>query len=578
MIRVAMEKLTLLQKFIVLCLAALVAFGIILGLVVTGTLERDMVARSKETTAATVLHEVTKEFTPVDSWEPKTGLDYDIFTAKLSHLTFGPDVVRIKVWNKGKFVVWSDDRRLVGEQFLDNDELNAALNGEIKSEISGLDKKEQQFEVDFHRLLELYVPVKFENQTSVDVVFEVYQNLDPLYADIAAGTRTVWILIAAGFSLLFAALVGIVGGASRRLTRQNQDIITSEKKYHSLVDSAQDAIVSIDSIGTIVLFNEAAQKVFGYSPKEVIGKNVAMLLPEHFRSRHQISLEHVLQSNNSAIAGNIAELEGLNKNGHYFPMELSFSVSGIDGNRIVTEIIRDISERKVMQAQLVEAEKQASVSLIAGSTGHELNNVVTSLKGFAELLLQTPDNKQLAEECARVFASESQRLQTHAKNLLSLSKPQQPDMKQISFNDVIDRVTDQLMVSGLLKSFSIVKDYSMGLPPVMADEMQFEQVIRNLEINAAHAMGNRGTMTLATKTSNDEASVEFRITDTGHGIPEDKLEQIFVPFYTTKEKGKGTGLGMYIIKKTVEQHHGYIKVESKVGAGTTVTVGIPLTG
>lgn len=191
MTRTIVKRLTLLQGFTILCLAALVVFGIILGLVVTATLEQDMVARSKQTTAATVLHEVTKEFTPTDSWEPKTGPDYDVFTAKVSHLTFGPDVVRIKVWNKGKFVVWSDDRRLVGEQFLDNDELTAALNGEIKSEISRLDKKEQQFEVYFHRLLELYVPVQFEGQTDVAVVFEIYQNLDPLYVDISANRREV---------------------------------------------------------------------------------------------------------------------------------------------------------------------------------------------------------------------------------------------------------------------------------------------------------------------------------------------------------------------------------------------------
>ena len=575
MIRAIVERLTLLQRFIALCLAALVVFGIILGLIVTATLEQNMVTRSKQTTAAIVRREVVNEFTPTASWEPKTGPDYDVFTAKVGHLTFGPDVVRIKVWNKGKFVVWSDDRRLVGEQFLDNDELIAALNGEIVSEISRLDKKEQQFEVDFQRLLELYVPVKFENQSSIEVVFEVYQNLDPLYADISANTRTVWILIAAGFSLLFAVLVGIVGGASRRITRQNQDIIRSEEKYRSLVDSAQDAIVSIDSSGTMVLFNEAAQKVFGYSTEEAVGKSVIMLLPEHYRTSHQLSLERVLQSTNSTIAGNIADIEGLKKDGQHFPMELSLSVSGIDNNRIITEIIRDISERKVMQAQLVEAEKQASVSLIAGSIGHELNNVVTSLKGFAELLQKTPGDKQLAEECAGVFAVESQRLQTHARNLLSLSKPQKPDMKQVFLNIVIDRVTELLVVSGLLKSFSVVKDYSVGLPPVLADEMQLEQVIRNLEINAAHAMGNGGKLTLGTRTSKD-ASVEFWITDTGHGIPEDKREQIFVPFYTTKEKGKGTGLGMYIIKKTVEQHGGYINVESKVGAGTTITVGIPL--
>src|SRR3990172_977470 len=156
MTELTIKRLTLLQKYILLCLAALVSFGIILGLVVTATLEQDMVTRAKQTTASIVLSEVLNEFPSPDPWEPKTGPDYDVFTAKANHLTFGPDVMRIKIWNKDKFVVWSDDRRLIGEQFLDNEELIAALNGEIMSEISRLDKKEQEFEVDFERLLELY--------------------------------------------------------------------------------------------------------------------------------------------------------------------------------------------------------------------------------------------------------------------------------------------------------------------------------------------------------------------------------------------------------------------------------------
>lgn len=122
--------------------------------------------------------------------------------------------------------------------------------------------------------------------------------------------------------------------------------------------------------------------------------------------------------------------------------------------------------------------------------------------------------------------------------------------------------------------YTIVKEYSEGLPPVLGDEMLLEQVIRNLEINAAHAMGNQGTLILSTRFSEGKSHVEFSITDTGHGIPDDKRDQIFLPFYTTKEKGRGTGLGMYIVKQIVEQHKGYIQLKSEVGVGTSVTIGL----
>ncbi len=102
-----------------------------------------------------------------------------------------------------------------------------------------------------------------------------------------------------------------------------------------------------------------------------------------------------------------------------------------------------------------------------------------------------------------------------------------------------------------------------------------EQVVRNLEINAAHAMTGHGILTLTTKSSEDGSHVELSVQHTGHGIPEENLDRIFQPFFTTKEKGKGTGLGMYIVKQIIEQHKGYLRVESRVGQGTTVTIGLP---
>ena len=242
----------------------------------------------------------------------------------------------------------------------------------------------------------------------------------------------------------------------------------------------------------------------------------------------------------------------------------------------MTEIIRDISERKAIQEQLINAEKQASVSIIAGSIGHELNNVISALLGYAQLLMRKSDDKKLAKESAEVFSTQTQRLKIHASNLLSLSKPQEPEMKPMVLNSLLDKVTDLLFVSGLLKQYTIVKEYSEDLPLVLGDEMLLEQVVRNLEINAAHAMDNQGILTVNTKFSEDNSHVEFSITDTGHGIPNDRRHQIFLPFYTTKEKGKGTGLGMYIVKQIVEQHKGYIQLKSEVGVGTAVTIGLPI--
>jgi len=571
-----MRKITLIQKFSILCLAVLVLFGIVFGWIITTSLEHNILDRSKKVTAIIVSEEVQKELADTDLITPKMGSEFDAFAERVKHLSLGPDIVRIKIWNKGQVVVWSDEKRLVGQRFPDNEELKGALNGEITSEISTLKKSEQKFERQFKRLLELYVPIRFNGKTDIETVFEIYQNLDHLYADISHLKSIVWTSVISGFVFLYLILFGIVWRASRHIEAQTKEIVQSEERYRSLVRSAHDGIVAIDRKGKVILFNEAAAKMFGYSPEEVIGQPLTMLLPEQYITKHIGGVSRFFETGETTLIGKTIEMEGSRRDGQAFPVELSLSASGVEDSLIVTEIIRDISERKAIQEQLINAEKQASVSIIAGSIGHELNNVISALMGYAQLLMRKSDDKKLAKESAEVFSTQTQRLKIHASNLLSLSKPQEPEMKPMILNSLLDKVTDLLFVSGLLKQYTIVKEYSEDLPLVLGDEMLLEQVVRNLEINAAHAMDNQGILTVNTKFSEDNSHVEFSITDTGHGIPDDRRHQIFLPFYTTKEKGKGTGLGMYIVKQIVEQHKGYIQLKSEVGVGTTVTIGLPI--
>ncbi len=570
-----MRKMTLIQRFSLVSLVAIVLFGVVFGWVITTSLERNMLMWSKQMAASIVSDEVKKEFTVADFVTPKTGPDYDVFSERMGRLSFGPEVERIKVWNRDKVIVWSDEQQLVGQRFPDNEELIEALDGEIVSEISLLNKTEQQFERQFERLLELYIPIRFEAQGEVGAVFEIYSNLDPLYAEISRHKQKIWTLTFLGFAVLYGALFGIVWRASGRIEAQTREIVQSEERYRSLIRAAQDGIISVDRHGKVILFNEAALQMFGYSAGEMMGQPLHKLIPEQYWE-HQFGTSRFPRASEIPLPEHSIEAKGLRKNGESFPLELSLSVSGETDDPMVTMIIRDISVRKAMQQQLVEVEKQASVSLIAGSIGHEINNTISGLAGYAKLLMRKPDDGKLARKCAEIFAAQSQRLGLHAHNLLTLSKPREPAMKPIVINSLLRKVTELLVVSGLLKAYTIVEEYAEDLPPVLGDEVLLEQVIRNLEINAAQAMEGQGILTLTTKLSPDRFHVEFSIGDTGYGIPDDKRDQIFLPFYTTKGEGKGTGLGMYIVKQIVEQHKGYLRLESEVGVGTTVTIGLPV--
>ena len=194
--------------------------GLALGVILTSSIEKNAVDRSKNETAKFVAAEVDRVFQGMDFSLPMTGPRYEDFQKGVSHLKFDPSIKRIKVWNPDSVVVWSDERQLVGKQFPNNKELLEALNGTISSEISSLVKQENRTERQYQRLLELYIPIRSEREGKVRAVFEIYRDLEDLDAETSRQKRILWIAIFGGFTGVYFACFGIVWRASRRLTEQ----------------------------------------------------------------------------------------------------------------------------------------------------------------------------------------------------------------------------------------------------------------------------------------------------------------------------------------------------------------------
>ncbi len=231
-----MARLSLLHRFSLLSLVAVIVVNVVFSWTISRVLYDHAIDGAKALTANIVLSETRAEFTREELASPRLD-DYEAFSRKVDHLTFGPHVVRVKIWDRGGRVIWSDDRRLVGQVFTDNHELEEALEGEIPTEISTLDKAEQAFERPFERLLELYVPIHFGEDEAPANVFEIYQNLDPLEQDVAEQQTLVWLVSTGGFGFLYLVVFSIVRRASQQLDTQMEQIIASEAK---LRDYAQD--------------------------------------------------------------------------------------------------------------------------------------------------------------------------------------------------------------------------------------------------------------------------------------------------------------------------------------------------
>jgi PAS domain S-box-containing protein len=336
-----MPPITLFKQFSIILFAVLLLVGVLFGRMVTTSLEKNMVNRSKQITAHFIAQNVSHSFLPGELSAPKYDEEYLLLASRIKSMTIGNDVERIKVWNTEMQVTWSDRKELVGLHFTDNADLRRAIEGETVSKVKVPDKSENVYEAGFGRVVELYVPII--RSKTVDAVFEVYVNLDNLYEDINAQKRTVWLWSFIGSAAVFFLLSGIVGKASRRIESQNGEITRSEEMIRAIIDSAKDGIVSIDRAGKVVLFNKAAEQLFGYSASEVVGNTPCLLVPLYDRQSYGEGWDLYLRIRAAKIADRSARFTGLRKDGTLFLMDLSLFVSGKGSNMIGTAIIRSSS-------------------------------------------------------------------------------------------------------------------------------------------------------------------------------------------------------------------------------------------
>lgn len=355
-----------------------------------------------------------------------------------------------------------------------------------------------------------------------------------------------------------------------------QEIAAQTKRLSAIIDNVVDAIITIDSVGTIESFNRAATTIFGYSEAEVIGKNVKMLMPDPYQSEHDGYLSNHIKTGEKKIIGIGREVIGRRKNNKTFPMELAVSEISLDKAKHFVGIVRDITERK-----RIEQMQKEFVSTVS----HELRTPLTSISGSLGLVLGgvTGELPEKAKELLKIANNNSERLIHLINDILDIEKmsagKMQFDFTVVDIIPLIKQAIDSNRGYGekLNVEFSFNSTVSEPLL-VRVDEKRIEQVMSNLLSNAAKysPTGDQVVITLTAL----EKEVRISVHDQGKGIPEEFRAKIFDKFSQadssdTRQKG-GTGLGLNITKAIVEQHQGQIDFNCEDGQGTTFNVLLPL--
>lgn len=345
-------------------------------------------------------------------------------------------------------------------------------------------------------------------------------------------------------------------------------------RIQAIVDTANEGIVTIDARGSIDTFNGAAERLFGYRAQEVIGRNVAMLMPSPFSEDHDGYLQRYLTTGVRHIIGIGREVTGKRKDGSTFPVDLSVGEGWTGGQRFFTAVIRDVTERKDMQTKLAQTERLAAVGELAAGVAHEVNNPINTIINCAQLIR---DGDEPNDNC-QVIIEEGARIAEIVKDLLQFARDDSDRPQPTSLHEVVQRTLRLVGENFKRHGVHLSVDVPEELPQVKARPQQIQQVLLNLLINAKDALvlDGREARRVELRAAVDGSGVALVVADNGPGIPPHLGMRIFEPFVTTKRARGGTGLGLSISKSIVEGYGGAIDVHSRPGQGATFRVWLPL--
>ena len=385
--------------------------------------------------------------------------------------------------------------------------------------------------------------------------------------------------------------VPIVRGMAHDVTEQSQaekSLRENQARLAGIVNSAMDAIISVDSDQRIVLFNTAAERILGCPASEAIGQSIERFIPQPFRQQHQ---QHIRDFGERGVTSRSMRsqraLSGLRADGEEFPIEASISQIEVAGQKLFTVILRDITERTQLEEQLRQSQKMEAIGRLAGGVAHDFNNVLTVIIGYSQLVQAQLDDASPLRHDLEEIETAGHRAAGLTAQLLAFSRKQVLQPRVLDLNEVISDV-DKMLRRLIGEDIDLITIARPDLGRVKADPGQIEQILLNLAVNSRDAMPRGGKLTIETADieldeiyASSHADVVpgpyvmLAVSDTGHGIDAETQSHIFEPFFTTKLPGKGTGLGLSTVFGIVKQSGGHVWVYSEPGHGAAFKVYFP---
>jgi len=343
--------------------------------------------------------------------------------------------------------------------------------------------------------------------------------------------------------------------------------------FASILRNSADAIFTLDSEEKITSWNKGAEAIFGYSEKEMLGKSLEVLMPDHLKEEKELEKISVT----ARVEGFLRsyQTQRITKDGE--TIDVLFTRTAIrdaQGQLIgYSSVLKDITEQKLLDRHLAQMEKLSAIGELAAGLAHEIKNPLAGIKGAIEIIRDSLAPEHAHSQILGEVLSEVSRIDRSVVNLLSYSKPRKPDLHKVDLLNLIENVISFLKKVADSKSICLHVAVPSEVPQLTGDENELKQLFMNLILNSLEAIQEEGNVWVKI-TSPFDSRVSVEVTDDGPGIPSEQLGKIFQPFFTSKKNG--TGLGLATCKRIVANHGGLIQVQSKVGEGTRFTIDLAL--